>query len=77
MTQLTTQQQKFISAQTEMKKLSQTVPKQFQKWDYVRTLAFKKCIKECDRYTKLNPTDDQSKYIKMENHLTTLRKFYQ
>lgn len=73
----TTQQEKFAAAQAEMKKLCNIVPKQFQKWDFVRVQSFKKTVKACEPFLKLNPTNDQAKYIKLENQLTTLRKFHQ
>jgi len=67
---------KLKKSQNEMTDLSRRCPSGIQNWDYVKTVHYKKVMKECEKFIKLKPTDDDKQFIRMDNKLTELKRFY-
>lgn len=67
---------KFAAKQEELKNLANNVPKGWATWDYVKTVHYKKVIKDCDKFLKLKASDDDKAFIRMDNHLADLKRFY-
>lgn len=67
---------KFKRLQDELKQLLTRVPKESTGWFYQKAHEYKKCVKESDKFIKLKPTDDDKARIRLENHLTNLKKYY-
>lgn len=67
---------KFKRLQDELKQLLTRVPKESAGWFYQKAFEFKKCVKESDKFVKLKPTDDDKARIRLENHLSKLKLYY-
>lgn len=70
------QMERFRRSQDEMRGLSNRCPPNIQNWDYVKTVHYKKVMKECEKFIKLKVTNDDKQFIRMDNKLTELKRFY-
>lgn len=67
----------FMAAQQDMRCLLSKLPQGIQNWSYDKSVHFKKTVKKCEPILKLRPSAKHVDFLKVENHLTLLRKFYQ
>jgi hypothetical protein len=70
------QEAKFKQAQDDMRALSQKVPSSWARWDYAKTVHYKKILKECDKFPKLKVTDCSKSFIRIDNQLSKLKQYY-
>ena len=70
------QEERFRVAQDDMRSLTLKIPSAWAKWDYAKTVHYKKTVKECDKYLKLKVTDCSASFIRLDNHLSKLKLFY-
>lgn len=67
---------KFKSTQDAMRDLCLKMPASWSSWDYVKVVHFKKVTKDCEKFLKLKPSDDSKAFIRMDNQLSELKRFY-
>lgn len=70
------QLQKFKNTQEQLRSMASKCPHGIQNWDYVKTVHYKNVMKDCEKFIKLKPTDDDKQFIRMDNKLTDLKRFY-
>lgn len=70
------QLEKFKATQDQMKAMAGRCPQGIQNWDYVKTVHYKKVMKGCEKFLKLKATDDDKQFIRMDNMLSELKRFY-
>ena len=68
--------ERFTASQNQMIELASRVPKGWVGWDYIKTNHYKKVVKGCDKFIKLKPTNDDKAFIRLDNHLSDLKRFY-
>lgn len=68
--------EKFKAAQDAMRALCLKIPAAWSSWDYAKTVHYKKVTKDCDKFLKLKPSDDDKAFIRMDNQLSELKRFY-